>query len=66
MKKMVLLVVISGAILTSCGNNVNLETETTQEHEFVETIETEKIEVEELDIETVRGYDNIHEICEED
>lgn len=55
MKKMVL-VLLMGALCTSCGNNVN-EIET-QEHEFVETIETEKIEVEELDIETVQSSDD--------
>lgn len=58
MKKMVLLVVISGAIsLTACGNNVELENET-QKSEFIEETETEKIEIEELDIETVKSSDD--------
>ena len=57
MKKMVL-VLLSGAILTSCGNNVEVKETETQKHEFVETIETEKIEVEELDIQTVYSSDD--------
>ena len=58
MKKMVL-VLLSGALcLTSCGNNVEVKETETQEHEFVETIITEKIEVEELDIETVYSSDS--------
>ena len=51
MKKLMIMVVLMGT-LTSCGNNVEMETET-QEHVIVETIEIEKIEVEEIEVETI-------------
>ena len=52
MKKMVL-VLLSGAILTSCGNNVEVKETETKEHTLYENIEVEEIEVETIDIENV-------------
>lgn len=56
MKKLMIMVMMMGT-LTSCGNNVEMETET-QEHAIVENMETEKIEVEKLDIEIVQSSDS--------